>query len=160
MLWYKAWLETRARFLISLIAICALCSYTVFHGDRLALSYTRIDYYYSVLHAGDMQLVLAWLLAVILLMMGGLLRERALGASSFTLALPVSRRRLMAIRTTVGLIEAMILAIVPWIVMFLIGSITGKTHSISQAAFHLILLLGGGVFFFAIALLVSSVVER
>ena len=34
MLWYKAWLETRSRFLISLIGMVALCSVLVFHGDR------------------------------------------------------------------------------------------------------------------------------
>jgi ABC-2 type transport system permease protein len=43
--------------------------------------------------------------------------------------------------------------------MFLIGSIAGKTRSFSEAAFHIILLAGGGLLFFAIALLVSSLVE-
>ncbi len=52
MLWFKAWMETRARFLISLCGIMALSSYSVFHGDREALPYTKIDYYYSVLQGG------------------------------------------------------------------------------------------------------------
>ncbi len=30
MLWYKAWLETRSRFLISLIGMVALCSFLFF----------------------------------------------------------------------------------------------------------------------------------
>ena len=34
MLWYKAWLETRSRFLISLVGMVALCSVFVLHGDR------------------------------------------------------------------------------------------------------------------------------
>ena len=37
MLWYKAWLETRSRFLISLIGMVALCSVFVLHGDRNAV---------------------------------------------------------------------------------------------------------------------------
>lgn len=159
MLWYKAWLETRGRFLISLVGITGLCAYSVFHGDRQALSYTKLEYYYAVLHGGHSLLTMMWVMAVTLLMMGGLLREKALGAASFTLALPVSRARLMGVRIAVGLIQAMTLVIVPWSVMFLVGSVAGKTHSISQAWFHIVLLTGGGVLFFAIALLISSLIE-
>ncbi len=85
-----------------------------------------------------------WVLAVILTMMGGLLREQANGSSAFTLALPVSRTRLMMVRIATGLIQAVALAVLPWIAMFSVGSIFGKTHSISQVAFYLVLLLGGG----------------
>ncbi|HEY3988727.1 MAG TPA: hypothetical protein VGM02_05465 [Acidobacteriaceae bacterium] len=159
MLWYKAWLETRPRFLICLIGITALCSFAVYHGDHQALSYTGADYYRYVLLSGHAMLCESWVLAVTLLMMGGLLREKVAGASSFTLALPVSRRRLMAVRIGVGLLQAFALAIVPWSVMFFIGSVAGKTHSITQAAFCLALLLGGGLLFFALALLISSLVE-
>ena len=100
-----------------------------------------------------------WVLAVILLMMGGLLREKAAGTASFTLALPVSRAHLMWVRTLTGLAQAIALAVVPWGVMFLIAVSTGKANSLSQAFFHVILLAGGGVVFFAVALLVSSLVE-
>src|ERR1700682_798039 len=113
MLWFRAWMETRARFLISLLGIVALCSYSVFHGDREALSYTKIDYYYAVLHFGHSLLATMWVVAVTLLTMGGLLREKAVGTSSFTLALPVSRGRLMGVRIAVGMIQAMVLVMVP-----------------------------------------------
>lgn len=159
MLWYKAWLETRSRFLICLIGITALCSFAVYHGDRQALSYTSPDYYRYVLLSGHAMLCESWVLAVTLLMMGGLVREKAVGASSFTLALPVSRRRLMAVRIGMGLLQAFALAVVPSSVMFFIGSVAGKTHSVTQAAFGLVLLLGGGLLFLALALLISSLVE-
>ncbi len=159
MLWYKAWLETRSRFLISLVGIVVLCSVFVFHADRAAIYDVKPDYYSYVLFVGNSILVVMWLLAVTLTMMGGLLRERATGASTFTLALPVSRTRLMMVRICHGLIQAVALAVLPWMAMFCIGSIFGKTHSISQAAFYLVLLLGGGVLFFAIAVLVSSLIS-
>jgi ABC-type transport system involved in multi-copper enzyme maturation permease subunit len=159
-LWYKAWLETRSRFLISLFGIAALCSYNVFHEDRLLpLDYPRLAYYYRVLHGGHLILAPMWVLAVTLLMMGGLVREKAIGVSSFTLALPVSRTRLMSVRISVGLIQAMALAILPWSAMFLVANLTGRAHSIAQAGFHLVLLAGGGLVFFALALLISSLVE-
>jgi ABC-type transport system involved in multi-copper enzyme maturation permease subunit len=159
MLWYKAWLETRSRFLISLIGMVVLCSVFIFHGDQDAIYDVKLDYYNYVLFVGHSLLVVMWLLAVILTMMGGLLRERATGSSTFTLALPVSRTRLMIVRIGTGFIQAVALAVLPWIAMYSVGSVYGKTHSISQAAFYLVLLLGGGVLFFAIAVLVSSLIS-
>jgi ABC-2 type transport system permease protein len=158
MLWYKAWLETRSRFLISFIGMVVTCSLFVFHWDRDALYYVKADYYYTGLGAGHFILVIMWVLAVTLIMMGGLLREKAAGSSAFTLALPVSRTRLMTVRIGMGFIQAVMLATVPWIAMFSIGCIFGKTHSISQAVFHLVLLLGGGLLFFAMAVLASSLI--
>jgi ABC-2 type transport system permease protein len=159
MLWYKAWLETRSRFLISLIGMVVLCSVVVFHGDRQALYDVAPDYYNYVFVVSHQILVTMWLLAVTLITMGGLLREKASGSSAFTLALPVSRTRLMMVRICMGLAQAVMLAIVPWIAMYSVGSIFGKTHSISQAGFYLVLLLGGGLLFFAVAVLVSSLIS-
>jgi ABC-2 type transport system permease protein len=159
MLWYKAWLETRSRFLISLVGMVALCSVFVLHGDRDAIYDVPADYYNYVFFTGHQILVMMWALAVTLIMMGGLLREKATGSSAFTLALPVSRTRLMMVRICMGLAQAVVLAIVPWTAMFTVGSIFGKTHSVSQAAFYLVLLLGGGLVFFAMAVLISSLIS-
>jgi ABC-2 type transport system permease protein len=158
MLWYKAWLETRARFLISLFGILFLCSYSVMHGEQQAEPWTLRSYYNYVLTEGYGLLVVMWVFAVTLLMMGGLLREHALGSASFTLGLPVSRRRLTIVRVGVGALQASVIAIIPSSAMYLIAGIWGKPFSLSQNLFHLILLLTGGAFFFAVALLVSSLV--
>jgi len=159
MLWYKAWLETRSRFLIALTSITATCAYYVFHGDKNTLPITGIEWYNGVLHSGHSVLVLLWIVAVILLAMGGLLREKALGASLFTLALPVSRTRLILVRITMAFVQAVALVIVPWIAMYSVDAVFGKVHSVPQAIFRIVLLLGGGLIFFALAILVSSVVE-
>jgi ABC-2 type transport system permease protein len=159
MLWYKAWLETRSRFLLSLLNIVALCSFNVYHGNEGAMPYTKLEYYYIVLHGGHSMLCMLWVLAVTLLAMGGLLREKAVGTAPFTLALPVSRARLVAVRISMVLGQAMALIIVPWTAMFLIGTLNGKAHSLQQAFFHIVLLAGGGVVFLGTALLISSLVE-
>jgi hypothetical protein len=158
MLWYKAWLETRARFLICFVGMVALCGWNVYRMEDIATS-VNLAYYYSVLHGGHTQLAMMWLLAVNFTTMGGLLREKAVGAASFTLALPVSRARMMGVRVAVSLVQSAALIVIPWIVMFAIGSLFGKTHSVSQALYHVVLLAGGGVLYYAIALLASSVVE-
>jgi ABC-2 type transport system permease protein len=159
MLWYKAWLETRARFLICLLGITGLCTFSVYHGNQNALPYTGIAYYYFQLHTGHTALCTLWVLSVTLLLMGGLLREKAVGTAGFSLALPVSRARLMGVRIAMGLMQAVALAIVPWSGMYLTATLTGKAHSLGQAWFYLVLLMGGGLVFFAMALLISSIVE-
>jgi ABC-2 type transport system permease protein len=156
MLWYKAWLETRQRFLISLFGILVLCPWRIYAGDSLGSS---IDWYYGVLRQANMWLCILWVLAVTLLVMGGLVREKAVGASDLTLAMPVSRERVMGVRIAVGLLQAMTLAVIPWAVMFLTAITTGKANSVFYAAFHLLLLAAGGVVFFGLAMLISSVVE-
>lgn len=160
MLWYKAWLETRSRFLISLLGCVALCSFAIYHGNDGALPETGRAYYNVVLHGGHGTLCMMWVLAVPLLTMGGLLREKSVGTAAFTLALPVSRAQLMAARIGMILTEAMVLVIVPWIAMAVVARLTGKADAIvSQAFFQMVLLAGGGMFFFGMALLISSLVE-
>lgn len=158
MLWYKAWLETRSRFLISLLPIVGLPAYWVVHENGIAGPTQPMTWYYMVLQVAHRQLTILWVLAVSLLMMGGLVREASAGALDFTLALPVSRARLMRARIAVGFLQAMMLAVIPWIVMFLLACATGKANSTGNAAFHLLLLAGGGTVFVAWALLVSTLV--
>jgi ABC-type transport system involved in multi-copper enzyme maturation permease subunit len=137
----------------------AICAYAVFHGDRNTYPYTDASWFNGVWHAAHNALVLMWILAITLPAMGGLLREKASGASAFTLALPVPRTRLIAVRIAMGFVQAVVLAIVPWIAIYTVDAIYGKTHSLPQAVFRVVLMLGGGMVFFALAILVSSIVE-
>jgi ABC-2 type transport system permease protein len=159
MLWYKAWLETRSRFLISLVGITLICAYVVFHGDRNTYTYTDVNWFNGVWHGTHSMLVLMWILATTLLSMGGLLREKASGASAFTLALPVRRTRLIGVRIAVCLAQSVILAVVPWSAIYTVDAIFGRAHSLPQAVFRVVLMLGGGMIFLALAILVSSLVE-
>jgi ABC-2 type transport system permease protein len=154
MLWYKAWLETRSRFLIALVSCTVLCSrmVTVFLAKGAPGQVGR------GLHTIHEILASAWLLAVALLAMGGLLREQAAGSASFTLSLPVTRWRLMAVRIAMGFIEAITLAIVPWIGMLLAAKVAGDSRFLTQAVLHVLLLLTGGLLFLALAYLISSFV--
>ncbi len=158
MLWYKAWLETRVRFLICFCGIVTLCAWNVYRMDDVK-STVNLAYYYSVLHNSSSQLALLMLLAINFTTMGGLLREKAVGAASFTLALPVSRAQMMRARIAVSLLENAVLIAIPWTVMFIIGCLLGKTHSLSQAMSHVGLLTVGGLVYYGIALLASSLVE-
>jgi ABC-2 type transport system permease protein len=159
MLWYKAWLETRSRFVIALVGCVAFClMWVVELGKGTAASRGQAGLY-DLFHTAHAGLCFCWVLAVTFLMMGGLLQEKVVGASAFTLGLPVSRLRLMSVRFGMGLVQAIALAVVPWLGMLAYGKVAGYQYSFWQVCFHVFLLLGGGVIFLAIAFLISSVVE-
>jgi ABC-2 type transport system permease protein len=164
-LWYKAWLETRGRFLACLITLTLFCFVFVHHaqgiafrGDGLARPGGPADYY-RLLYVNQQFLVIMWVVSAVLLGMGGLVREKAVGVSTFTLSLPVSRARLFGVRTAMGVMQTAALAILPWCAVYLASSSVGLPIRVSQVAFYIFLLLGGGLSYFAMALLVSSVVE-
>jgi hypothetical protein len=92
MLWQKAWIESRGRFLFGVAATGTACAYSWYANRYQGIPRTTF-------------IVFCFLFG-----MGGLLREHAVGTAPFTLALPVSRLRLVATRAGVGWIELVALA--------------------------------------------------
>ena len=158
MLWYKAWLETRSRFLTCLATLTLFSTIFVYHAQRLIRPEWKSDFN-RLLFVNQQFVVVAWVLAVVLVGMGGLVRERAIGTSALTLALPVRRARLMAVRIGVSIVEAMVLGIVPWAAVFLVSSLAKMPVSVTQVASYVLLLVGGGLIYLAMAILVSALIE-
>lgn len=160
MLWYKAWVETRVRFLLSLTGITLVAAFQdVYRALRYVMPTTPVRYFYNLLHFADDTMCVLWIAAVTLLAMGGLLREKAVGASTFTLTLPVSRRRLAGVRICVVFAEGVVMFLAPWIAILALIGTGGKPLLLSQAWFHIVLMASGGSLYVALPLLVSSVVE-
>jgi ABC-2 type transport system permease protein len=164
-LWYKAWLETRGRFLACLVTLTGFCFIFVHHaqeiafrGDGLVRMGGPADYY-RLLFVTQQFLVIMWVLSAVLLGMGGLLREKAPGVSTFTLSLPVSRRRLFGVRVAMGLVQVTALGVLPWCAVFLASFSANLPIRIAQVSSYVVLLLGGGLSYFAMAILISSLVE-
>lgn len=158
MLWYKAWLETRSRFLTCLATLTLFSAIFVHHAQGLVRPEWKSDFN-RLLFVNQQFLVIMWVLAVVLLGMGGIVREKAVGTSSLTLALPVTRRRLLGVRVGMGVLEASVLGVVPWLAVFLVAFFARKPISISQVASYVLLLVGGGLVYLALAILVSSLVS-
>jgi ABC-2 type transport system permease protein len=157
-LWYKAWLETRSRFLTCLTILTVFCALFIHHAQGFLRAEWKTDFY-RLLYIAQEYVVIVWILSVVLLGMGGLLREKAAGTSSLTLSLPVSRAHLLGARIAVGILEAIGLGVVPWVTIFLVSSAGGMPILIGQVAFYALLLVAGGLVYFAMAVLVSSLVE-
>jgi ABC-type transport system involved in multi-copper enzyme maturation permease subunit len=115
--------------------------------------------YYQALYTHAVAAGVIWVFSIILLGLGGLLRERGTGSSSFTLTLPVSRAKLIGVRVAVGVLQAAVLAVAPWLVNIAISMARHAPFSLSQAAWCTLFLAGGGMVCFALAVLISSVVE-
>ncbi|HEV8181205.1 MAG TPA: ABC transporter permease subunit [Candidatus Angelobacter sp.] len=160
MLLYKAWRESKARFLLSALTIAGFCaSFVLFvrdarsaigHGDFSYVGYIWHITYKSYLR--DLFVLLALLLGA-----GGLLRERAYRTAAFTLALPVSRWRLVAARATVGLLEIILLSLLPAVVIPMLSPLVRQSYPFSQAVEFSVLWIVCGSFFFMLGFLSSTI---
>ncbi len=158
MLWYKTWLETRSRFLTSLAVLTLFSSLFVHHAQGFLHHDSKTDFY-RLLFITHEYIVVLWILSVILLGMGGIVREHATGTSSLTLSLPVSRAWLLGVRMAVGVLEAIALGVVPWLTIFVVSNAGGMPVLFPQVIIYMFLLIAGGLAYFAMAILVSSLVE-
>lgn len=158
MLWYKAWLETRARFLASLSTLTLLCGLYVHHFLQDVRPEWKADFQMALYITQEIMAML-WILSVVLVGMGGVVHEKVVGTSSLTLSFPVSRGRLQSTLVGVGVFEAVALAVVPWLTILLVSARAKMPVSIQQVSFYVGLLVGGGLVYYAMAVLVSSLIE-
>ena len=62
----------------------------------------------------------------------------------------------MTVKTLIGLIESVVLAATPWIAMLILVGLHGEPKRyLTQAGFHMFLLLAGGSILLTITLLLS-----
>jgi ABC-2 type transport system permease protein len=159
MLWYKTWRETRARLMIGAIALAWVCFVIILtHSGNRAhanppMSY--IEYIWQSVYKGYVRDFFTIL--VILLGGGGLLQERAHNTVGFTLALPVSRLRLLSVRAAVGLTEVIFLALVPALVITVFSPLLAEPYPLSQALQYSVLWIAGGTVIFGAAVLFSTI---
>jgi hypothetical protein len=162
MLFQKAWLETRHRFLASAalltllgLATVARASSTIhawesFHaGERMPYAL----YVWLSLSHGYLQFL--WIVAAVILGLGGLVREQGTGTAGFTLALPVRRHTWVLTRALTGAAEATVLALIPGLLVALLSPLVGHGYPMGQALSFGLLLAGGGSIFYALGLLLS-----
>jgi ABC-2 type transport system permease protein len=179
MLWYKSWLETRWRFLIGLALLTVLAVGTVAQypavvklmplarsidtsgplgrmiGDAVEV---QRDYRGFVWWAWFRQnLTQIWTLCAVLLGAGGLLSKSSGGALLFTLSLPISRTRLIAVRSATAFAELLVLALIPSLAIPLLSPAIGQSYDLAPVIVHGVCLFVAGAVFFSLALLLSTV---
>lgn len=159
MLWYKAWRESQTRFVLSAVAISVVCVVSVLfrkEGTGIMDEPAPYEVYiWKIVYRGYLREV--FVLLVLLLGMGGLMRERDNGTAEFTLALPVSRLSIVLIRAAAGLLEVFHLALLPAVLIPSLSRLAGESYPYAQAWQFALLWAAGGAFIFMIGFLSSSV---
>lgn len=173
MLWRKAWIETRWRFLAGLGVLALLTTGTVLGYPRLAravaglvadpqpqgavarairdsLELSRTFAGYVWLNAVSQNLVQTGTLFAILLGSGGLRAEARGTGTLFTLSLPFSRRTLMTTRATTGLVEVFGLAVMPMGLIVLLAPAIGEHYRVVDALVYGACLFAGTAVFFSL----------
>ena len=177
-LWYKAWLETRTRFLVAVIVTVAVCGFfTLAHTwienswQRDLIEHPEYDnpawflramrdypfFIYHFVYADFFQKI--WVFLAVLLGIGGLSREAAHGTAGFTLSLPISRLRLFATRALVAVVELFTLTVIALVAIVIGSSVMRLPYPIDHGVVHLATLFGGGLVFLAASLCLTEFVE-
>ena len=158
MIWYKAWLESRWRFLICLTLIATVVAADIYQADlnmpRMGMRPDEFGKYVWKVYFTRFQLL--WILSVLVLGMGGLLRERSVGTAGFSLSLPVSRRIWMTVRGTMAASQAAILAMAPLVIVPLVSRTIGRSYPPWEAAKFSLLVMLTGLFILTLGILYSS----
>jgi ABC-2 type transport system permease protein len=182
MLWYRAWLETRWRFVIGLVLlICSAVGFVLVYpavlrrlplasamgvsgmngviGEQIKEAVELASEYrgYVWWQWFRQNLPQTWTVFAALLGTGGLLAQTTGGGALFTLSMPVSRTRLLGVRAATGLTELLVLAIVPALVVPLVSPVIGQSYSVTDALVHSLCLFIAGSVFFSLAFLLSTV---
>lgn len=178
MLFYKAWLESRLRFLVGLAAVTAVC--TLFIRLRLILvpdwnlvlrdphwsgrptwlfvGVHDLNFYaWHFLYDNKLQQV--WVLFAILLSFGGLVREREQGTSAFSLSLPVGRNRWLMTRMLLAFAESLVLGLAAALVLPLVSWSIHERYPFPQAIAHCLLIVTAGVVFLALGAVFSTLIR-
>jgi hypothetical protein len=177
MLWHKSWLETRWRFLIGLGLLLCSAAGVVFAyprvmelmplvprdtggelGRRIRESAELVRDYRGYVWSQwfAQHLTRAWTLFAVLLGTGGLVSQTARGGTLFTLSLPVSRARLLAVRAATCLAELAVLAFVPSLLLVVVSPVVDAHYPVGDALVHSACLFVAGTVFFSLASLLST----
>jgi len=161
MLWYKSLREIRTVTLFGIAAMAIACILIVLNEQTMRahaeVPTTYVAYIWKSVYNSvgrDLFVILS-----IILGSGGLLQERAHGTSGFTLALPVSRRRLVFTRGVIGFCGVIAIAAVPALVTPVASRYVGEQYPLAQAAGFFALWAGCGAVFYGLTFLLAHRIE-
>lgn len=100
-----------------------------------------------------------WVLAALVVALGGLAREKATGVALFSLGLPVSRIKLFLIRAIVAWGESIALGVASALLIPVLSSLVGEAYPFAQALAFGVWMSMAGLVILAFGLLVSEIFE-
>ena len=182
MLWHKAWLETRWRFISALVILTLLAGGNVYdylatqrllpmlnstitppaQGPGLAgviaeaIELQKDFRGFIYFQTFKQNLTQMGVLFAVLLGCGGLLGETRKGSALFTLSLPITRRQLLGIRSATGLGQCFAIAMIPPLIIPVLAPAIGQQFSVIDSLAHGLCLFFVGALFFSLASFLST----
>jgi ABC-type transport system involved in multi-copper enzyme maturation permease subunit len=181
MLFHKAWLETRWRFVAGLIILTVVAGAKVYEftltqrmmplAESVVAGAGNSPLERAIREAIEMQrefrgfiwfngfrdiLAQMAVLFAVLLGCGGLMTEAKKGSALFTLSLPVTRRQLLGARTATGLAQCFAIAMIPPLAIPLLAPAVGQQFSIVDALAHGLCLFFVTALFYSLAAFLST----
>jgi len=178
MLWHKAWLETRWRFIIPMIImVCSTVAGVLswptvkqlvplasgmtqpgYLGQQIQeaaqLSKTYPGHIFNSLWSQNLREMAALFAA--LLGTGGLLAQTSGGGALFTLSLPASRNEIVGVRAAMGLAELFVMVFGSALLIPVFSPAVGESYGIVDAVAHATFLFLGALSVFSLAFLLST----
>lgn len=160
---FKAWRESRGRFLLSAALLAAICAFGVFCRASLMKVFVPkeafvgapyIGYIYRLIYGGPARGLFTIL--VMVLALGGLQRERLHRTVGFTLALPVSRARLASTQALLGLGQVAVLSALPLLLLTVCSQLAHVSYPLEQMVRFGLLWFAGGAVLFAVTFLAAT----
>jgi hypothetical protein len=180
MLWYKSWLDTRARFLLALAVLLVFACGTVIGFPKVRELVTAVEpavvttdeslrqeleeqreairtfrgYAWSQWFAGNFPTLLV--LVAAMLGSGSPLVKSGSGAL-FSLALPVSRARWIGTRAGLGVAELFVVALAPSLLLVALAPLVGEHLDLFDAFVYGLSAFVGASLFLGVAMFLSTV---
>ena len=161
---FKAWRESRERFLLGAALLTAICVLGVFCRGSLMTVFAPgasfvgapyVGYIYRLVYGGPARGLFC--IMAMMLALGGLPRERLHRTAGFTLALPVSRAQLVQVQALLGLGQIAALSVLPLLLLAACSRLAQVPYPIGQLVRFDLLWSAGGALFFAVAFLAATV---
>jgi ABC-type transport system involved in multi-copper enzyme maturation permease subunit len=183
MLWHKAWLETRWRFVSALLILTVMAGGSVFgyvatrellptlatqpappvaeatglaQAIREAIELQNSFRGFVWYQAIRQNLTQMGVFFAILLGCGGLMSESTKGSALLTLSLPVTRRRLLGVRAGAGLAQWFAIAMIAPLSIPILAPSIGEHFSVVDALAHGVCVFVVGAVFFSLASFLST----
>jgi ABC-type transport system involved in multi-copper enzyme maturation permease subunit len=163
---WKAWRESYARFFCAFALLTSLVAYAVLTSpgflSRYNAHFPDKPLLYSVyVWTGLFHYALEglWVLAALVVALGGLAREKATGMALFSLALPVTRLNLFLIRAAMAFAESIVLGLASALLIPALSLLVGEAYPFSQALGFGACMSGAGLVILASGLLISEIFE-
>lgn len=160
---FKAWRESRVRFLVSTAVVALVCLGLLERGTEAVAAQAVRPPYVQLLNIavlGTPIHTLAFVVLSMLLALGGLQRERAARTAAFTLALPITRGQVVLARAAMGLVQVAALAFLPVLLVPLASALLWQeSYPPAQAALFAIRFVSWGAVWFGVSFLWATVIR-